>query len=142
MMLLALDTPQKTQILSKLDTSCRPETTIRIIFTVWDTLKTTRPGRHLVPIENKSSVPDSRLCPVIYIKYYITKTHLLHSAPLLLISYTKLQKPVTNYTVARWIRSTLQDAGIEVSIFSAQIIYNGNLGQTLLTHFDSGAQAN
>ena len=81
-------------------------------------------------------------------------------------------------TVARWIRSTLQDAGIDVSIFSAyssrtasnsysvnaqvplaDILkaggwsngqtfaehydkpINGNLGQTLLTHFDSAAQA-
>ena len=80
--------------------------------------------------------------------------------------------------MARWIRSTLQDAGIDVSVFSAHSSrtastpysvnaqlpladilkaggwsnartfaehYNkpigGNLSQTLLTHFDSAAQA-
>ena len=47
------------------------------------------------------------------------KTHSLRNAPRLLISYTKLHKPVTNSNVARWIRSTLQDAGIEVRLFSA-----------------------
>lgn len=176
-MLLALVTAQRTQTLSKLDTSCMQETTTGITFTIWDTLKTTRPGKHLVPIEIRSFTPDSHLCLVTYIKHYITKTHLLCSDPRLLISYTKPHKPVTNSTVARWIRSTLQDAGIGVSIFLAHSSqtaasyslntqlpladirkvggwsnartfaehYNkpisGNLGQTLLTHFDSVAQA-
>ena len=161
-MLLALVTTQRPQTLSKLDTSCMQETTIRITFTIQDTLKTTQPGKHLAPIQIRPFTPDSCLCPVTYIKHYIMKTHSLIS-----------------YTVARWIRSTLQDAGIDVSIFSAHssrtatISYSanaqipladilkaagwsnsqtfaehynkpisGNLGQTLLTHFDSAAQAN
>ena len=177
-MLLALVTAQRTQTLSKLDTSCMQETTTGIIFTIRDTLKTTRPGKHLAPIEIRSFAPDSRLCPVTYIKHYITITHSRRSDSRLLISYTKPHKSVTNSTVARWIRSTLQDAGIDVSVFSAHSSrtasssysataqlpladilkaggwsnartfaehYNkpisGNLGQTLLNHFDSGAQA-
>ena len=40
-MLLALATAQRTQTLSKLDTSCMQETTTGIIFTIRDTLKTT-----------------------------------------------------------------------------------------------------
>lgn len=114
-MLLALVTAQQTQTLSKLDTSCMQETTTGITFTIRDTLKTTRPGKHLAPIEIRPFAPDSRLCPVTYIKHYITKTNSLRSNPRLLISYTKPHKPVTNSTVARWIRSTLQDAGIDVS---------------------------
>ena len=178
-MLLALVTAQRTQTLSKLDTSCMQETTTGITFTMRYTLKTTRPGKHFAPIEIRPFAPDSRLCPVTYIKHYITKTHSLRSNPRLLISYTKPHKPVTNSTVARWIRSVLQDAGIDVSIFSAHSSstastsysanaqlpladilkaggwsntqtfaehYNkpisGNLRQTLLTHFDSAAEAN
>ena len=95
------------------------ETTTGITFTIRDTLKTTRPGKHLGPIEIRSFAPDSRLSPVTYIKHYITKTHSLRGNPRLLISYTKPHKPVSTFTVARWIRSTLQDAGIDVSIFSA-----------------------
>ena len=178
-MLLALVTAQRTQTLSKLDTSCMQETTTGIIFMLRDTLKTTRPGKHLAPIEIRSFSQDTRLCPITDIKHYITKTHSLRSDSRLLISYTKPHKPVTNSTVARWIRSTLQDAGINVSIFSAHSSrtastsysantqlpladilqaggwanartfaehYNkpicGNLGQTLLTHFDSVTQTN
>ena len=62
-MLLALVTAQRTQTLSKLDTSCMQETTTGITFTIRDTLKTTRPGKHLAPIEIRSFAPDSRLWP-------------------------------------------------------------------------------
>ena len=153
------------------------ETTTGIIFTIRDTLKTTRPGKHLAPIEIRSFASDSRLCLVTYIKHYITKMQSLRNDPRLLISYTRPHKPVTNSTVARWIKSTLQP-GIDVSIFSAHSSrtastsysanaqlpltdilkaggcsnartfaehYNkpisSNLGDTLLTHFHSGAQA-
>ena len=175
-MLLVLDTRQWTQTLSKLDTSCMQETTTGITFTIRDIYIYIY---WVAPIEIRSFAPDSRLCPVTYIKHYSTKTHSLPSNPRLLISYTKPHKPVTNSTVARWIRSTLQDAGIDISIFlahssrtastsysaNAQLPladilkaggwsntqtfaehYNkpisGNLRQTLLTHFDSAAQAN
>ena len=86
-MLLALVPTQRTQTLSKLDTSCMQETTTGITFTIRDTLKTTQPGKHLGLIEIRPFAPDSRLCLVTYIKHYITKTHSLIS-----------------YTVARWIR--------------------------------------
>ena len=178
-MLLVLVTRQWTQTLSKLDTSCMQETTTGITFTIRDIYIYIYIYIYWVaPIEIRSFAPDSRLCPVTYIKHYSTKTHSLPSNPRLLISYTKPHKPVTNSTVARWIRSTLQDAGIDISIFlahssrtastysaNAQLPladilkaggwsntqtfaehYNkpisGNLRQTLLTHFDSAAQAN
>lgn len=133
-MLLALVTAQRTQTLSKLDTSCMQETTTGIIFTIRDTLKTTRPGKHLAPIEIRSFASDSRLCPVTYIKHYITKTQSLRSDPRLLISYTRPHKPVTNSTVARWIRSTLQSAGIDVSVFSA------HSSRTASTSYSANAQ--
>ena len=98
-MLLALVTAQRTQTVSKLNTSCMKETT----------LKTTR---HYIEI--RSFTPDSRLCPVTCIRHFITKRHSLRSDPRFLISYRKPRS-----TVARWIRSFLQAAGIDVSIFSA-----------------------
>ena len=74
-MLLALVTAQRNETLSKLDTSCMHETTTAVIFTIQDTLKITRRRKHLPPIEIRSFAPDSRLCPITYIKHYITKTH-------------------------------------------------------------------
>ena len=58
---LALVTAQRTQTLSKLDTSCMQETQDGIVFTIRDTLKTTRPGKHLAPIEIRSFTSDPRL---------------------------------------------------------------------------------
>lgn len=55
-MLLALVTMQHT--LSKLDTLCMQETRTGSIFTIGDTLKTTRPGKHPAPIEILSFTPD------------------------------------------------------------------------------------
>ena len=133
-MLLALVTAQRTQTLSKLDTSCMQETTTGIIFTIRDTLKTTPPGKQLAPIEIRLFSQDSRLCLVTHIKHYITKTHSLCSDSRLLISYTKRHKPITNSTVARWIKSTLKDAGINVTIFSA------HSSRTASTSYSANAQ--
>ena len=117
--LLALVTAQRTQTLSKLDTSCMQETQEGIVFTIRDPLKTTRPGKHLAPIEIRSFTSDPRLCPVTHLKHYISTTCALRHDTRLLISYTRPHKPVTNSTVARWVRSTLQEAGIDVNVFSA-----------------------
>ena len=55
--LLALFTAHRTQTLS---ISCMQKTTTGIIFSIRDTLKTTRPGKHLAPIDIQSLTPDSR----------------------------------------------------------------------------------
>ena len=79
-------------------------------------------------------VTESWLCPVIYIKHDIMKMHSLRSDACLLNSYTKPHKPVTNSTVARWIRSILQNAGIDVSIFLA------HSSQTASTSYSANTQ--
>lgn len=81
-----------------------------------------------------SFVSDSGLCPVTYIKHYITKTQSLRSDPCLLNSCTRPHKHVTNSTVARWIRSMLQNAGIDVSLFLA------HSSRTASTSYSANAQ--
>ena len=117
-MLLALVTAQRTQTLKTRHLMYAGNHDRNYLYHTGHP-ETTRPGKHLGPFEIRSFAPDSRLCPVTYTKHYITITHWLRSDSRLLISYTKPHKPVTNSTVARWIRSTLQNAGIDVSVFSA-----------------------
>ena len=50
-MLLCLLTGQRCQTISKLDTALKQELPWTIVFTIGDKLKTTRPGKHLTPIE-------------------------------------------------------------------------------------------
>ena len=49
-MLLALVTSQRTQTIAKLNTSFMQELPDKLVFTIRDTLKTSRPGKHLEPI--------------------------------------------------------------------------------------------
>ena len=76
----------------------------KMVFTIRDTLKTTRPGKHLEPIQILAYGQDPGLCPVVHTKQYLVKTHALRKTSSLLISYTKPHKPVTNSTVASWNR--------------------------------------
>lgn len=74
-MLLALVTAQQCQTLTKLDIAFMQETPDKIIFTVREIIKTTRPGKHLEPIEIAVYHQDLRLCFVHHIKHYLAKTH-------------------------------------------------------------------
>ena len=46
----------------------------KLVFTIRDTLKTGRPGKHLEPIHILAYDRDPRLCPVTYIKEYLAQT--------------------------------------------------------------------
>ncbi|KAL9962673.1 hypothetical protein ACROYT_G031795 [Oculina patagonica] len=117
--LLALVTAQRTQTLSKLDMTFMQDLPDKIVFSIRDRLKTTRPGKHLDPIEILAYTADPRLCPVTHVKQYIVTTQALRQTTTLLISYTKPHKAVTNSTIARWVKSILKDAGIDINTFSA-----------------------
>jgi integrase len=91
----------------------------KIIFTIRDTLKTSLPGKHLDPIVITAYDKDVRLCTVTHIDHYIRKTQPIRQHSLLLLSYNKPLKPITNSTVARWVKSTLKESGIDTSQFSA-----------------------
>ncbi|XP_032237067.2 uncharacterized protein LOC116617948 [Nematostella vectensis] len=104
----------------KLDTQYVQIMDKKIVFTIRETLKTSRPGKHIQPIELHAYEADNRLCPVTLINSYVQRTQTLrgqHTA--LLISHAKPHNPVTNATVARWVKSTLQDSGIDTNVFSA-----------------------
>jgi len=95
-MLLALASSQRSQSLAKLDTAFMQELPDKMVFTIRDTLKTTRPGKHLEPTRMLAYGQDPRLCPVAHIKLYLVETHALRKTPSLLSSYTKPHKAVTN----------------------------------------------
>lgn len=112
-------TAQRTQTLAKLDLTLMQDLPDRIMFSIRDLIKTSRPGKHLAPIEILSHTQDLQICPVAHIKHYIAKTEPLRQTSTLLISYTKPHKAVTNSTIARWVKSIIKDAGIDISTFSA-----------------------
>ena len=90
------------------------------MFTIGEKLKTTRPGKHLEPIELLEYPQDESICVVSHLKQYIKYTEQLRAAQhtRLLISHGKPHEPVTNPTVGNWGKSVLREAGIDTSTFS------------------------
>ena len=88
-MLLALVTSQRTRTIAKLNTSFMQELPDKLVFTIRDTLKTDRPGKHLEPIHIPAYDRDPRLCPVTHIKEYLAQTQAIRTTTYLLISYKK-----------------------------------------------------
>lgn len=118
-MLLCLLTGQRCQTLTKLDTNLMQILPDKIVFTVGDKLKTTRPGKHIQPIELLAYNQDKTLCVVSHLQTYLTHTQPLRGQySKLLISYAKPHKPVTISTVSKWAKAVLKEAGVDITCFS------------------------
>ena len=118
-MLLCLLTRQRCQTLTKLDNNFMQIFPDKIVFTVGEKLKTTRPGKHLQPIELIAYNQDKTLCVVSHLQTYLTYTRPLRGQySKLLISYAKPHKPVTISTVSKWAKAVLKEAGVDITCFS------------------------
>lgn len=117
--LLALITAQRCQTLVKLNINHMQNLPDRIVFQIRDKIKTTRPGKHIEPVEILLFPTDKKLCPVAHIREYISRTQNLRQDQQLLISYHKPHKAVGNSTIGRWVKSSLANAGIDIGTFSA-----------------------
>ena len=63
---------------------------------------------------------NSLLCPVSQTEAYMSHTQSLRGeGSLLFFSLRKPHSPVCSATIARWIKSVLQDAGIDTTVFKA-----------------------
>ena len=71
-----------------------------------------------LPSESESDC----LRTVELLKLYFTKTRLSRKDPRLFLSFRPLYKPVTTNTLARWICSIMNDAGINISDFGAHSV--------------------
>ena len=84
--------------------------------------KTRTPGKDVV-FFFPALKDNIQLCPVACLREYIKKTEKLHnhsgvSKPLFLATQ-KPYSPVSSTTIGRWLKLTLQDAGIDTSVFKA-----------------------
>ena len=117
--LLAILTGQRCQTIHEFDLNLMQKLPDRYVFAIGEKLKHTKPGKHQEPIE-LVAYQDKRLCIVETIKQYISITESLrdNSESKLLISFRKPHRAVSKDTVARWFKSTLADAGINVTTFT------------------------
>ena len=119
------------------------------MFTIGEKLKTTKPGKHLEPVELVAYKQDESLCVVSHITHYLHITKALRGQNCqLLISFIKPHNPVSNSTIGKWVKSILDDAGIDVTKFSgnsarsAATTYGTLTGLTLQDILKAGGWSN
>ena len=92
-------------------------------FSIGDKLKQTKPGKHLHELEFPSYPTDVRLCVVDAVKEYLARTkHLRSIITSLFVTYVKAYKAASKDTICRWIKTTLELAGIDLSRFKPHSI--------------------
>ena len=119
-MLLTLLTGQRRQTLHALDITTMDLNPEKCTFVINSLLKTSRPGKHLAPIEVQAYKLEKKLCPVAHIAEYIKRTKgLPGDQHKFFISYQKPHKEVSAYTVSRWLKNILELAGVNISKLGA-----------------------
>ena len=118
--LLCLTTGQRDQTIKCLNLDCIKISSDKVVLFVPETLKTTRPGHHLPPIELKT-FKDSELCVVAHLKQYIKMTASFRNAGTnqLLLSFVQPHKPISTSTLSRWCVTLMKESGVNVNIFGS-----------------------
>jgi integrase len=117
--LLCLLTGQRCQTIHKIDMNFIQLETDKCIITIREVLKHTKAGKHQVPLELHSYPKDKRVCVLEYLKEYIKRTTVLRGEQSkLFVSFVKPHKAVTKDTIARWVKSILQQSGIDADKFT------------------------
>lgn len=115
--LIALLSGQRCQTLTLLKLSEMITSDDKYVFHVQSLLKQSRSGKHLHPIEFISYPVNDKLCVVTTLKEYIARSKPFRTDDQLFLSYKKPHKKVSKETIARWIRTTLNRAGINTNKF-------------------------
>lgn len=117
--LLALVTAHRAQTLSKINIKNIATNSSEIIIKITDLIKTSRPGSSQPTLCLPFFLDKPEICPAKTLTMFLEKTKDLRTShEYLFISIKKPHKKVTAQTISRWIKSTLANSGIDVTIFS------------------------
>ncbi|XP_038051563.1 uncharacterized protein LOC119724536 isoform X1 [Patiria miniata] len=119
-MLIALISGQRCQTLSLLDLDQVNVTRSNVTFVVTKLTKTSRVGSKPISVVLSEYPHDEHLCVMKTLREYLIKTRTFRGRERsLFLSYTSPHKRVGSETISRWIKMTLQDAGIDIGRFKA-----------------------
>lgn len=117
-MLLALCTAQRVQTLHAINVRNIEISSSLVIIPITKLLKQSNARNHKFTLCIKPYMIDRSLCPVDTLKEYLKRTHCLRKGETqLFLSFHKPHLPVSKETISRWIKSILEEAGIDVAIF-------------------------
>ena len=86
------------------------------VFIIHKLLKTSQPGKHVTNLTFTAYSPDNRLCPIVCLSEFVKRTSKLRTgSDQLLVSMQKPHKPVSTHTIFRWLKTVLEEAGIDTT---------------------------
>ena len=124
-MLLALTRPSRSMDLTNLDIRFRHYSPEGVTF---QSAKLAKQSRQTKPVRDfffPKFEQNKKLCPVLTLQEYEKRTTDKRSpngSTQLLIAMIRPHKPVSSSTVARWLKTVLNNAGIDTSIFKAHSV--------------------
>ena len=127
-MLLALTRPSRSADLSKLDIGWRSYQSDGVTFRPAHLAKQNRSSKNIPDFFYPCFKDDPMLCPVDTLKAYEDRTKEFRdfqsSKPKtqLFLSWIGEHNPVTSSSIARWLKQTMKDAGIDISIFKSHSV--------------------
>ena len=124
-MLMALTRPSRSADLSQLNVRLRTYTHKGVIFQPSHLSKQSRSSKPLKEFFFPYYSPDESLCPVKALQVYEKCTAPFRtgeSKSTLFLSWIGKHEPVSSSTIARWLRTCLQDAGVDTDTFKAHSV--------------------
>lgn len=119
--LLALCTSHRVQTFSLIKTTNIIKSPSGIKILISDIIKTSKPGREQPVLFLPYFVDNPNICPAKTLDDYLSVTSDLRpvGSDSLLLTHKKPHKKASSQTISRWIKQTLAESGVDVSIFSA-----------------------
>ena len=127
-MLLALTRPSRSADLAKLDIQLMSYQTDGVTFRPAHLAKQSRSSKHLSDFFFPLFKDDPIICPVITLRAYEERTKEFRDLQSpnpktsLFLSWIGKHNPVTSSTIARWLKLTMGEAGIDVGIFKSHSV--------------------
>lgn len=127
-MLMALTRPSRSADLSILDIQTRSFVANGVVFRPTQLSKQSRSSRPLTDFVFPAFQDDDTICPVNALKAYEARTEQFRHTSSgefkskLFLSWIGQHNPVTSSTIARWLRTCMAEAGIDINIFKPHSI--------------------
>ena len=116
---IALITGQRCQTIFYMNLKTMQKTNTKFRFIIEHLIKTSKPGKEQPILILPKFEENEHRCVYKTLKRYLEVTAPLRKGDELFISFIKPHAPVSKDTISRWVRTTLEQAGIDTEIFKS-----------------------
>ena len=117
-LLASLLSEQRGQSLHYLNLDSMSETPSSFTFIITNVVKQSKPGTKQPVLKFDAYTDAEKLCIVTLLREYIHRTTTIRGqTSQLLLSYVKPYQPVSRDTVSRWVKTVMEEAGINTKMF-------------------------